>query len=114
MSLGERIWGVVLLLLLVVPIAAVCMIAYCFAELVEPAWLPHWAAIAVGLLIGAAIIRLSVAMSGTDFMDWIVTPGIILVLTVILYPVFVRAKANALRHKNHAAQMQTPTRTPQR
>ena len=73
---------------------------FCWATL-GTGWSPL-AVIPLGLVIGIIVMAVGIAASGNDMADFAVTSLIVIALTVILMPVFLRARENTQRrmHKN--------------
>lgn len=113
-SPGDVALDILAFVLLLIPVATVLKMAHVFVVFAAPASLPLWASAIIGLMIGAAAVGFIIAISGSDFLDFIVGPGFLLLMIFILLPVAIKAKGNASRHKSQAvpAQIQAPAKTP--
>jgi peptidoglycan/LPS O-acetylase OafA/YrhL len=89
-------------LMIFLPLLAVGLITYFIIITTTPDLLPLWAAILVGVIGGTLAVVMGIATSGTDMMDVIVTSVIIIILTIIMLPVGIKAKENRLRKKQNA------------
>ncbi len=98
---------------MLLPLAAVGLVARNFAFVSTPDLLPLWAAVPIGLGLGVLAVFVLTVISGTDVMDLLVSSAQVVLLSLLLMPTLARAKAHRLRHKHHTPHAQVrETQTP--
>ena len=104
MGWGERLFVTLMVVLPLTAIAAVGSFLYYFLGIAFN--LPWWGALPLAIVAAFLIVGGFIANMGNDAMDAIVGSAILLILLVILFPVFHKARETNLRRRKEAIQQQ--------
>ena len=96
------------------PALAVGLITFFACQFAAATGSSVWVAGAVGFVVGTVFVGAMIASSGTDMTDFAVSSVIVIILTLILMPVFQRARQNSHKRalRQQRALQQTPSPNP--